>query len=123
MWQCLLLLGKINSIQYPHEYTCTGYQHANTPFAQAPLPTAPKLALAQPNPPAISNGLFQPAAFGPTFTFPDMPPLQQQGAPVTIDYTYDPLNRLTEANYSTGAYYHYTYDSVGMIRVISDVVA
>lgn len=33
--------------------------------------------------------------------------------PVTIDYVYDPLNRLTEANYSTGDYYHYNYDSVG----------
>ncbi len=33
--------------------------------------------------------------------------------PVTIDYAYDPLYRLKEANYSTGDYYHYTYDSVG----------
>jgi len=32
---------------------------------------------------------------------------------VTIDYIYDPLNRLTEANYSTGDYYHYGYDEVG----------
>ncbi len=31
----------------------------------------------------------------------------------TINYTYDPLYRLTEANYSNGGYYHYTYDSVG----------
>jgi RHS repeat-associated protein len=33
--------------------------------------------------------------------------------PVTIDYTYDPLHRLRAADYSTGGYYHYTYDSVG----------
>jgi YD repeat-containing protein len=33
--------------------------------------------------------------------------------PVTIDYAYDPLYRLKEANYSTGDYYHYTYDAVG----------
>jgi YD repeat-containing protein len=39
-------------------------------------------------------------------------PLQQSGA-ITIDYVYDPLYRLTEANYSTGDYYHYTYDAVG----------
>ncbi len=39
-------------------------------------------------------------------------PLQQSG-PVTIDYIYDPLYRLTEANYSTGDYYHYSYDTVG----------
>lgn len=32
---------------------------------------------------------------------------------VTIDYTYDPLYRLTAADYDTGDYYHYTYDSVG----------
>jgi YD repeat-containing protein len=25
----------------------------------------------------------------------------------------EPLNRLTEANYSNGDYYHYTYDAVG----------
>jgi len=31
----------------------------------------------------------------------------------TIDYTYDPLYRLTTADYSTGDAYHYTYDSVG----------
>ncbi len=30
-----------------------------------------------------------------------------------INYAYDPLYRLTEANYSNGDYYHYTYDSVG----------
>ena len=32
---------------------------------------------------------------------------------LTINYEYDPLYRLTEANYSNGDYYHYTYDAVG----------
>lgn len=32
---------------------------------------------------------------------------------MTIDYVYDPLYRLTEANYSNGDYYHYAYDAVG----------
>jgi RHS repeat-associated protein len=32
---------------------------------------------------------------------------------VTINYVYDPLYRLKEANYSDGRYFHYTYDSVG----------
>jgi RHS repeat-associated protein len=32
---------------------------------------------------------------------------------VTIDYSYDSLYRLTDANYSTGDYYSYTYDAVG----------
>ncbi len=30
-----------------------------------------------------------------------------------IDYVYDPLERLVEANYSTGEYFEYTYDAVG----------
>ena len=38
---------------------------------------------------------------------------QQQTSTVTIDYAYDPLYRLTSADYSTGDTYHYTYDSVG----------
>ena len=33
--------------------------------------------------------------------------------PVIITYAYDPLYRLTEANYSNGNYYHYAYDAVG----------
>ncbi|MBN1453160.1 MAG: RHS repeat-associated core domain-containing protein, partial [Anaerolineales bacterium] len=45
----------------------------------------------------------------PTPTNTNLP----SSGPVTIDYTYDPLYRLTEANYSTGDYYHYTYDPVG----------
>ena len=32
---------------------------------------------------------------------------------MTINYTYDGLSRLTAADYSSGDYYHYTYDSVG----------
>ncbi|MFV2045197.1 MAG: RHS repeat domain-containing protein, partial [Anaerolineales bacterium] len=32
---------------------------------------------------------------------------------VVIDYTYDPLQRLTAADYSTGEFFHYTYDAVG----------
>ena len=39
-------------------------------------------------------------------------PLQQTGS-LTITYDYDPLYRLTEANYSNSSYYHYTYDKVG----------
>src|SRR5258706_2748512 len=38
---------------------------------------------------------------------------QQQSSTTTIDYAYDPLYRLTSADYSTGDFYHYTYDSVG----------
>ena len=31
----------------------------------------------------------------------------------TITYTYDPLGRLTAADYDDGTYFHYTYDAVG----------
>ena len=31
----------------------------------------------------------------------------------TITYTYDPLNRLTAADYDDGTYFHYNYDAVG----------
>jgi RHS repeat-associated protein len=40
-------------------------------------------------------------------------PLVQTPGMLTISYTYDPLSRLTAADYDTGAYYHYTYDSNG----------
>ena len=32
---------------------------------------------------------------------------------VTIDYAYDPLQRLVAADYSTGEFFHYSYDAVG----------
>jgi hypothetical protein len=53
------------------------------------------------------------------------PPLQPTSAPTgipapqagysetTTTYTYDLLYRPTAADYSTGEYFHYTYDSVG----------
>ncbi len=39
--------------------------------------------------------------------------LHQETVSQTIDYTYDPLGRLTAADYSTGDYYYYAYDAVG----------
>jgi len=38
---------------------------------------------------------------------------QQDTIEQTITYTYDPLGRLTAANYDSGVYYNYTYDAVG----------
>jgi YD repeat-containing protein len=53
--------------------------------------------------------------------------LQFPSGPVTILYDYDPLNRLTSADYSTGDYYHYTYDAVGnrktQARMISGLLS
>ncbi len=40
-------------------------------------------------------------------------PLSPVQTTATINYVYDPLYRLKEANYSDGKFYHYTYDSVG----------
>jgi RHS repeat-associated protein len=52
------------------------------------------------------------ATFAPTVTdTPTQTPVSS--GPVTIDYTYDPLNRLTKAIYSSGITYEYTYDAVG----------
>ena len=41
---------------------------------------------------------------------------------VVIDYTYDPLQRLTAADYSTGEFFHYSYDPVGN-RLTQDTLA
>ncbi len=50
-----------------------------------------------------------------SYHLPGMPlaASHQQVISQTIMYTYDPLYRLTAADYSTGDYYHYTYDAVG----------
>jgi RHS repeat-associated protein len=42
-----------------------------------------------------------------------LPGGQSAATNVTINYTYDPLYRLTAADYSDGKYFHYTYDAVG----------
>jgi YD repeat-containing protein len=39
---------------------------------------------------------------------------------VAITYGYDPLNRLTAADYSDGSYYHYAYDANGN-RLTQDI--
>jgi len=67
---------------------------SDTPTASATVspsqtPTAPATQIATPTATAVPSG------------------------PVTINYAYDPLYRLTTADYSTGDYYHYTYDAVG----------
>jgi RHS repeat-associated protein/CSLREA domain-containing protein len=49
----------------------------------------------------------------PTQPLPCTPTPVPTGYAVTINYDYDPLKRLTAADYSTSDYYHYTYDAVG----------
>ena len=41
---------------------------------------------------------------------------------VTIDYSYDPLQRLVATDYSTGEFFHYSYDAVGN-RLTQDTLA
>jgi YD repeat-containing protein len=43
--------------------------------------------------------------------------------PVTITYDYDPLKRLTDASYSDGTYYTYTYDAVGNRKTQESYIA
>jgi RHS repeat-associated protein len=45
-----------------------------------------------------------------------------EGWSVVIDYAYDPLYRLTAADYSTGEFFHYSYDAVGN-RLSQDTLA
>jgi len=78
---------------------------------------APQIELAK----SIPQTQFQPVSyqqpsniFAPIFpnaAFPN--PALQQSTTQTINYVYDPLQRLKQANYSNGDYYHYTYDAVG----------
>jgi hypothetical protein len=75
----------------------------------SPTPTMTEAPIKQDaSAPQLAN--FAPVSF--KLPAPVSAPQQQSGS-VTINYVYDPLYRLTEANYSTGDYYHYTYDTVG----------
>lgn len=49
-------------------------------------------------------------------------PTEIPDGPVTIDYTYDPLNRLTVANYSTGTQFAYTHDRAGNVLEYRKVI-
>jgi RHS repeat-associated protein len=51
-------------------------------------------------------------------------PAPQAGEVVTrvIDYSYDPLYRLTAADYDDGTFFHYTYDAVGN-RITQETLA
>ena len=50
----------------------------------------------------------------PTFT-PTFTPTPIPAGPLTIDYTYDALHRLTSATYSDGRSFGYTYDPAGNV--------
>ena len=75
-----------------------------------PRPTGSPTVTPTPWPTASPSATLTPQPTG-TATPVLTPPVGS--GPLTINYTYDPLNRLTAADYSNGMYYRYTYDSVG----------
>lgn len=83
---------------------------------KTPVPTnTPSLPTSTPTSSPTASHTPSPTPMGPTNTptitnTPLPPPVLQI---VTIDYTYDALNRLTAADYSDGKFYHYAYDPVG----------
>ena len=105
------------SLDEQNEVTGSG---ENKPTATAtqtrqPSPTPTRTQTATPPPSDQDASAPELANFAPVslnFPAPVSAPYQQSGS-VTIDYVYDPLYRITEANYSNGDYYHYTYDTVG----------
>jgi RHS repeat-associated protein/CSLREA domain-containing protein len=83
------------------------------PVTATPTPTITLTPTATPTQTLTPTATWTPTT---TATQSSTPTPTPQG-PVTIDYVYDPLNRLTQANYSINNsptdYYHYTYDAVG----------
>jgi RHS repeat-associated protein len=80
-------------------------------LAGTPTPTVTPVAT---NTPTSTPTLTATATPNVTDTFtPTFTPTSIPSGPITINYVYDLLNRVKEANYSNGDYYHYTYDAVG----------
>lgn len=51
-----------------------------------------------------------------------LPAVSTSAEALTIDYTYDSLNRLTSATYSNGTAFHYTYDAAGNVLEYTSTV-
>jgi RHS repeat-associated protein len=98
------------SLRLPYAYKPQGF-FLQDPFTDTPT-ASPTLTA---SPTATFTPTFTPTPLDtltPTLTaLPTLPAVPS--GQITIDYDYDPLYRLTSADYSTGDYYHYTYDSVG----------
>jgi YD repeat-containing protein len=71
--------------------------------------------------------LDDPATETPTLTpesslTPTATETAESSGPITIDYTYDALNRLTRAVYSNGLEFYYSYDAAGNVLAYTRVV-
>ena len=77
-----------------------------------PIATNTPTATATPTRTATSTSTSTASAtLPPTFT-PTVTATQIPSGPITIQYDYDPLNRLISADYSNGDYYHYGDDNL-----------
>ena len=86
-----------------------------TPPVQTPTPTPGASATPTSTPTATATATDTPTPT-PTFTLTPtatatLPP--EVMTTTTIDYAYDPLYRLVEANYDSGEFFRYSYDAVG----------
>ena len=80
---------------------------------RTPSPAGTPTATQTPTPPQSGFDLNPIANFEPV-NF-KLPAPVQQASSLIIDYTYDPLNRLTSAMYSDGRNFAYTYDASGNV--------
>ena len=106
--------GKRAAKSYERDLNGAPYLHVEYSLPEptpTPTPTATNTPTETPTPTATDTPT---PTLTPTPTFtPTITPTPVPSGPVTIQYTYDGLYRLTAADYSTGDYYHYGYDAVG----------
>jgi YD repeat-containing protein len=92
--------------------------------ADVPSDTPTETITPTPTETPIPFAYFPGNVFDVSFKLPHRPQIranfQSADLPVTINYAYDSLYRLTAADYSDGKYYHYTYDTVGNRLTSSD---
>ncbi len=95
----------------------TFWEGASHPVTAATKQSAGNMWAERPNPP-LNEKVEDITGFGlPEIAIKvQAAPAREEGTPpnsLTIDYSYDPLNRLTAADYDSGLYFHYQYDAVG----------
>lgn len=90
---------------------CTWWPPTPPAPTDTPTPTASPTLTPSPTFTPSATATFTPTPTDtPTATPTPLPPIETT---TTIDYLYDPLNRLLEANYDSGRFFHYSYDAAG----------